>query len=324
LTLRSGRGSDAPVDGEGGNVVMGITLALLEKLHGAGYLKSGGAVLDIGSSNLYGASEAGIRQFLLSNGAVEAAADEQNIRRLAIGSAYDAVTGGKNDAFVGELLEKADIHYDAIDIADGYKTTILDLNRDNAPAHFIKKYDIVINVGTTEHLLNQYNAFKVIHDSTKPQGYIFHSVPCVGFSNHGYITYTTRCFFDLAGYNNYEVVDLWFDGPGGANDLYQPIQDYSSYFPVLTAIAANRDSSAFNQALKEFKIPDIGLSILLRKVDDRPFMGALEQSTSVGNVPSTVTSLYQAGAAQVAEVLKARGVQVLKTRGKGLWPWGRS
>jgi hypothetical protein len=272
---------------------MGITLTVLEKLHARGCLKSGGAVLDIGSSNLYGASESGIREFLRSNGATAAAADSDNIRRLSEGSAYDAVSGGKNDVFAGELLEKANISYDAIDIADGYKTTILDLNRENAPSHFVKKFDVVINCGTTEHLLNQYNAFKVIHDATKPGGYIFHSVPCVGYSNHGYITYTTRCFFDLAGYNSYEVVDLWFDGPGGANDLYQPIQDYSSYFPVLTEIAARRDGTAFGQALKQFNIPDIGLAILLRKVQDRPFMGALEQSTSVGNVPTTVTSQYQ-------------------------------
>jgi SAM-dependent methyltransferase len=304
---------------------MGIILGVLEKLHAKGCLKSGDAVLDIGSSNLYAASENGIREFLRSNGATAAAADEQNIQRLSKGSAYDPVSGGTNDVFAGELLEVAGIHYDAIDIADGYKTTILDLNRDNAPPHFINKYDVIINCGTTEHLLNQYNAFKVIHDSTKTGGYIFHSVPCVGYSNHGYVTYTTRCFFDLAGYNNYEVVDLWFDGPGGDNDLYQPIKDYASYFPALTEIAAKRDSSAFSQALKDFKIPDIGLSILLRKVNGRPFMGALEQSTSVGNVPDKVTALYQAGAAQVAEVLKTKGAEVLRTtKSKGIWPWRRS
>lgn len=277
---------------------MGIFLSVLERLQKEGCLKAGNAFLDIGSSNLYGASEDGINAFLATCGA---STDAANIRRLALGSAYDATSGGTNGAFVGDLLERAGIEYDAIDIADGYKTTILDLNHQSAPKHFVGKYDLVVNCGTTEHLLNQYNAFKVIHDSVKVGGYIFHSVPCVGYSNHGYITYTTRCFFDLAGYNEYEVADMWFEGPGSGNDLYQPLRDYSTYFPVLLEIAATRDASAFGIAIKRYEIPDIGLSILMKKVRARPFMGALEQSTSVGKVPDSVISMYQTGAQAIRQ-----------------------
>ncbi len=288
---------------------MGIFLSVLERLQAKGCIRTGGAILDIGSSNLYGASESGIRAFLNAHGA---SADAKVVEQLSLGSAYDAMTGGTNGAFAGDLIERAGIQYDAIDIADGYKTTILDLNHQSAPQHFIGRYDLVVNCGTTEHLLNQYNAFKVIHDSVKHGGYIFHAVPCVGYSNHGYITYTTRCFFDLAGYNGYEVVDMWFDGPGGANDLYQPLRDYSSYFPVLTEIAAARDSNAFGQALKRYEIPDIGLSILMKKVKKQPFMGALEQSTSVGNVPDSVVSMYKTGAKAVQAVKEGRIFKFLR------------
>jgi hypothetical protein len=50
-----------------------------------------------------------------------------------------------------------------------------------------------------------------------------HSLPGIGYVDHGYITYTSRCFFDLAGYNGYEVVDFWFEGPGGDNNLYEGV-----------------------------------------------------------------------------------------------------
>ncbi|MDA0226402.1 MAG: hypothetical protein O2975_09865, partial [Proteobacteria bacterium] len=94
----------------------------------------------------------------------------------------------------------------------------------------------MLNFGTTQHILNQYNSFKVIHDATRLGGFIHHSLPGVGYSDHGYITYTARCFFDIAGYNEYEVVDFWMDGPGGANDMLRGVRSYSGYFPALKRV----------------------------------------------------------------------------------------
>ena len=48
------------------------------------------------------------------------------------------------------------------------------------------------------------------------KGHIFpwvHEVPAQGFIDHGYICYTPRFFFDLAGHNEYEVVDFTYLGP---------------------------------------------------------------------------------------------------------------
>src|SRR3990172_13378955 len=109
------------------------------------------------------------------------------------------------------------MEYLAFDIAYGYRTTILDLNCAVLPASLQKRFDLVLNFGTTEHILNQLNCFKVIHDATKVGGYIYHSLPAVGYVNHGYITYTGRCFFDVAGFNEYELVACWFDGPSGGD-----------------------------------------------------------------------------------------------------------
>ena len=142
--------------------------------------------MDVGSSNLYAASADAVVHFLDSQGVKTNAEIAAFAERMDKGSAYDEVTGGVNGAFVGELLEKVGFRYNAIDIADGYRTTILDLNHDSASKHFIGAFDLVLNFGTTEHLLNQYNAFKVIHDATKVGGYIVHSLLCAGYSNHDY------------------------------------------------------------------------------------------------------------------------------------------
>ena len=275
---------------------MGISFDMIDKMQRLGLFGQGPiSVLDIGSSNLYSASAKNIHDFINSYGIPSSPNTDAFADRLSRGSAYDAVSGGANGAFVGELFERVGIRYNAIDIADGYRTTIVDLNHEPAPRQFVGTFDLVLNFGTTEHLLNQYNAFKFMHDSTKVGGYIVNSLPCVGYSNHGYFTYTPRCLFDLAGYNEYEVVGFWFEGPGNANDLYAPIRDYLSYFPKLANTLSDREVTETGRRVAELNLPDIGLVAVYRKVKDRAFMGALERSTSVGNVPTSVTSGYESG-----------------------------
>ena len=275
---------------------MGISLAMIEKMQSLGLFGKGRiSVLDIGSSNLYSASTDRIEQFLGAHGVAASREVAQFAEKLAKGSEYDPVHGGINGSFVGELFEKAGMKYAAIDIADGYRTTILDLNHSPAPPHFVGAFELVLNFGTTEHLLNQYNAFRVMHDSTRVGGYIVHSLPGVGYSNHGYFTYTPRCFFDLAGYNEYEIADFWFEGPGGGNDLYAPVRDYRSYFPTLERTLTDQQQTETGRKVAALNIPDVGIVVVYRKVKPRPFMGALEKSTSVGNVPNSVTSVYTSG-----------------------------
>lgn len=284
---------------------MGITLSMIEKMQDLDLFGDGSiSVLDVGSSNLYEASASGILQFLATHGVSETPEVADFAKKLAAGSVYDPVHGGLNGAFVGELFEKAGFNYNAIDIADGYRTTILDLNNTPAPPQFVGAFDLVLNFGTTEHLLNQFNAFKVMHDSTKVGGYIVHSLPGVGYSNHGYFTYTPRCFFDLAGYNEYEVVGFWFEGPGGRNDLFAPIRDYLSYFPNLSRTLADRDQTETGRKITALDIPDVGIVVVFRKVKGRPFAGALERSTSVGNVPNSVTSGYESVSGKVGRSLR--------------------
>jgi len=281
---------------------MGISLGMIEKMQHLGLFGKGRiAVLDVGSSNLYSAPAEGVVRFLESQGIKTTAEIASFAERMDRGSAYDAVTGGINGTFVGELFEKVGFRYNAIDIADGYRTTILDLNHDQAPKPFIGAFDLVLNFGTTEHLLNQYNAFKVIHDATKVGGYIVHSLPCVGYSNHGYFTYTPRCMFDLAGYNEYEVVAFWFEGPSGSNDLFAPIRDYRTYFPALGETLTTHAATEAGQQIAKLGMPDVGLVVVYRKVKAKPFAGALERSTSVGDVPTSVTEGYESAAGRIRE-----------------------
>ena len=71
-------------------------------------------------------------------------------------------------------------------------------------------FDVVTNHGTSEHIFNQYNVFKLMHDLTKLDGVMIHAVPTPDFGRkHGYYTYDEIIFSDLSQANNYEITHMY-------------------------------------------------------------------------------------------------------------------
>lgn len=272
---------------------MGITMAAIHTMESYGLLGSGRKILDFGSSNLYQASVEQVAAFITKHSATPPTDVHALATRLGNGSQMDASGNALNQSFVGEMFEACGIGYDAIDIAVGYKTTVVDLNSSRLPAHMVRAYDTVLNFGTSEHILNQMNVFATIHAATKTNGFIMHSVPSVGYVDHGYYCYTSRFFFDLAGYNEYEVVDMWFDGPSGEENVFASARQYQTYFPSLTKRLDKIGKFERESHLDKTGIPVISLNIVYRKKKDVPFMGTVETSTSVGSVPGEVLGSYQ-------------------------------
>ena len=124
---------------------MGISFSAVERMEQLGLLTPRCSVLDIGSSNLYSADVSQIEGFL-GKYAPHLPGHREFASRLAAGSAYDPVKGGTNGAFVGALFERAGMDYASFDIADGYKTLILDLNRAQLPTKLRAKFDLVLNL----------------------------------------------------------------------------------------------------------------------------------------------------------------------------------
>jgi hypothetical protein len=93
--------------------------------------------------------------------------------------------------------------YAAIDIDDSPGSIPLDLNFDEVPKSQRDNYDLVTNYGTTEHVANQLNAFKIAHDLAAEGGVMIHHLPCQGNLNHGLVNYSPKFFWMLARSNNY-------------------------------------------------------------------------------------------------------------------------
>jgi len=107
------------------------------------------------------------------------------------------------------LYEALGIKYGCVDVDGRVGSVIMDLNFDSVPPEHKSKYGLVTNHGTSEHILNQYNAFKVMHDFARPGGIFVHAVPFTVHLEHGFFNYQPNFFEALARYNSYETLGLW-------------------------------------------------------------------------------------------------------------------
>lgn len=110
-----------------------------------------------------------------------------------------------------ELFARLGIEYSCVDASGEYGALSLDLNFDACPAEHRGRYQLVSNHGTTEHLLNQFNAFRFIHDLAALGGLIMHALPFTSYVDHGYFNYQPNLFRDLARANGYELLGMWIN-----------------------------------------------------------------------------------------------------------------
>ena len=107
------------------------------------------------------------------------------------------------------LYEALGIKYHCVDVDGRVGSLVLDLNFDNTPEQHKGKYGLVTNHGTSEHLLNQLNVFKMIHEFARPGGVMIHAVPFTVHLEHGFFNYQPNFFECLARYNSYETLGIW-------------------------------------------------------------------------------------------------------------------
>jgi len=186
---------------------MGITtqdLRLITDLREAGHL-SAGRVIEIGAQQLSD-------NFLTDLEGIERASAAFGVVRPSLPAPLgEDPHGGMHRAapIARPFWEALGFEYSCIDI-DGTPGAIrLDLNTARVPRRLRERFGLVTNFGTTEHVANQLQAFRIIHDLTIPGGVMIHHVPSQGMMNHGLVNYNPKFFWMLARENNYDW--LMFD-----------------------------------------------------------------------------------------------------------------
>src|SRR5579864_3898816 len=245
---------------------MAIGWIYLRFLEAAGMFRDGNVkILDVGYQNLFDLPEeegyALVAKYNPGRGAAKA---KDIVRDLAVRSPWPHGPPGTQGVYFSELAAVCGFDYTAYDIFAGEQVRIVDLNTEPAPREHRGVFDCVFNFGTTEHVFNQYNAFKLIHDVTKTGGSVFHQVPTVGYINHGYWIYSPRVLLELAAANGYRVEAFWVTGPQGLASL-----DAEARAPELVWNSAWPEN--FPAEWQKAPVPNGLINALLRKLDDRPF-----------------------------------------------------
>jgi hypothetical protein len=252
---------------------------------------SGQALLDIGASNIYNCTVEALTKFLRSRDVEITREIETWMSDYSYRSGFDEHGKRLNTAFFGELCTTVGIIYRAIDIFEGPTTIILDLNHDRLPDEYHGMFNVVANSGTTEHVMNQFNAFEVIHDATAVGGEMFHILPVAGHADHGYVHYTGRFFFDLAGYNGYEILETNFNSDG-TSQLFDSVRNYATIFPILGDTLKKGVRIALGGDKSDLALRDTSVRIKYRKIFGKRFVGALDSATAVSRPINNVMVHY--------------------------------
>lgn len=125
------------------------------------------------------------------------------------------------------LLRAAGFGYSAFDVYAEGATRVFDLNTEALAPHEIGRFDVVTNLGTSEHVANQYNVFKVAHDALKVGGVMLNFVPFFGQIDHGLINYHPCFFTSLIKNNGYRTLFFGLSDvfSGGDIDYYRNVRE---------------------------------------------------------------------------------------------------
>jgi hypothetical protein len=171
-------------------------------------------------------------------------------------------------------------NYASIDIDGSPGSIPLDLNYDNVRVGMKGKFQLVTNYGTTEHVTNQLNAFKIIHNLTSHGGIMIHSLPAQGMFNHGLVNYNPKFFWMLSRSNGYRWLHMDLT-PGPALSLPANIIDLASKFsPDLT------------ERVRSYRVADCGIVAVLQKVHNIAFVPPLDVTTGTETKNAALLKRY--------------------------------
>ena len=120
-------------------------------------------------------------------------------------------------AFTPEFFRQMGFsEYLALDMNEKMEAIPVDLNTDLRTSYrFNRKFSLVIDNGTGEHVFDQFMVFKNQHDLCNVNGIILNVKPFLPWVNHGFYTFHPVLFRDLAYANNYKEVFTWLGGNHG-------------------------------------------------------------------------------------------------------------
>jgi hypothetical protein len=183
--------------------------------------------------------------------------------------------------FTKDFWEWLGCTYMAADVDTAPHTIRLDLNFDDVPDQHKGKYQLVTNFGTTEHVANQNQAMKIMHDLTEVGGVMVHNVPTQGYSNHGMFNYNPKFFWLLSRSCLYRFLDMRVTWDVVSTPISSDIADEVAKYDPVNA-----------EQIRQQRAVDAGLIVVLQKIEDIPFVPPIDTSSAEIVADETARARY--------------------------------
>ncbi len=144
--------------------------------------------------------------------------------------------------------------YLAIDLHGTQASLPYDLNH---PVSLDRRFEVTTNIGTAEHIFNQAQFFRNMHDLTLPGGIMYHALPNQGCYDHGFYNYHPTFLFDLCAANSYQILMFSYVDSSVKPSRLVPIASREAYVEM----ALESRLSAYS-----------GLMLLARRTTDGAFV----------------------------------------------------
>jgi hypothetical protein len=254
------------------------TLPLLMALKRRGYIPNGSAVIEIGAQQLDESFVSATEDIAATGRFFGVTTPPPSFARTGPRSDTNVLAGAP---LAREFWTWLGLNYASIDIDGSPGSIALDLNYDEVPAELVGRYDMVTNFGTTEHVANQLQSFKIIHDLAAAGALMLHVLPAGGMPNHGLVSYNPKFFWMLGRSNGYKIAFMTM----GQSQRDAGLPDDLVEFLALYEPQAKSEFAAYT-------MPATSVVVALQKVFDMPFVAPLDVPTGTTTEHAALRERY--------------------------------
>jgi len=160
-----------------------------------------------------------------------------------------------------KVFKALGMNYTCVDVDHREGTRYVDFHSCQFPRDMYDQFDVTLNAGTSEHLLNPLGLMVYMHQVTRVGGLMWHNVPVFGLANHGMNNLTPKFWHQIITYNRYEVVRAEIEPVD--EQTFPPANFYGEHLQAFEGLESHPQSSAL-------------IKVILRKTQPYCFIPAFD------------------------------------------------
>ncbi len=163
------------------------------------------------------------------------------------GKLATTIPGRQGTGEISDLFFLMSIGFDVVHSVDASEyegaDIVFDLNKPDLCSTLGEPYDVVIDVGTTEHVFHVPNTLRNIAETTKVGGLVIHINPSNNVIDHGFYQFSPILFYQYYTENGFEPISCKFTREPADGRFGEPIQ-FFDYRPDIQGCTVDGSADA--------------------------------------------------------------------------------